>query len=181
MTFKPDRKNDMRHKLIPGLATVKHGSNVVLKGLKEIEAVIGSIEPGIIKPQPLIVSPTGGPVRDVDNHGMGHFGAPRGPRQHKGTDYVGIPGQHILSPIDGVIVREARPYANDTRYSGLLICGKHLYVKLFYIEPDWSVMGAGVFKGKTVIGIMQNIGLKHPGITPHVHLQAMVDPEILRA
>ena len=48
MTLEPNRKNDVRHKLMPSLATVKHGSNVILKGLKEIEAAIEGCAPSVL-------------------------------------------------------------------------------------------------------------------------------------
>lgn len=175
-------KNHLHHEVVHCVAKIRVLVADVLKQVKKLHVAADSYcdDADIAKPQALIVSPTGGPVRETDKHGMGHFGAPRGEDKHKGADYVGEPGQKIVSPINGKVVRVARPYADDSRYSGLLISGKHLYIKIFYIEPDLDVIGAGVFKGKTVIGTMQDIGKRYDGIPPHVHLQAMVDPEYLR-
>lgn len=175
-----NNRNRLRHDLMPGLLELKHGADKILKGLQKVETAVEAFEPGAVKSQSLIVSPTGGPLRGNDNHGMGHFGAPRGSQTHKGGDYVGEPGQNVVAPIDGKVIRVARPYADDSRFSGLLISGQHLYIKIFYIEPDLSLIGEWVFKGKTVIGTMQDIGKRYAGIPPHVHLQAMVDPEYLR-
>ncbi len=179
---KPTQKDHLHHKVVHGVAKIRVLVNDILKEVKQLHmAADNYCDSSSIKSQSLIVSPTGGPVRDADNHGMGHFGAPRGDDRHKGADYIGKPGQNIVSPIDGKVIRAARPYADDSKYNGLLISGKHLYVKIFYIEPDFSVIGAGVFKGKTVIGTMQDIGKRYTDITPHVHLQAMVNPEYLRS
>lgn len=180
MTSKPDAKNDLNHDIRNGALNITGHLKGIEEQVTRILIANNAFDPGTIKPQPLIVSPTGGPVRETDKHGMGHFGAPRGSKTHKGADYVGEPGQNIVSPIDGKVIRAARPYADDSRYNGLLISGKHLYIKIFYIEPDWSRIGAGVFQGKTIIGTMQDITKRYADITPHVHLQAMVDPELLR-
>ncbi len=175
----PTKKNHLHDKIVHGAAKIRVLVNDILKETKKLH-VAADDYCDHANPQPLIVSPTGGPVRDADNHGMGHFGAPRDSKTHKGADYVGEPGQEIFSPIDGRVIRVARPYSDDSRYSGLLISGKHLYVKIFYIEPDLGLIGIWVFKGKAVIGTMQDIGKRYTGITPHVHLQAMIDPEYLK-
>lgn len=177
----PTQKDHLHHKVVHGVAKITVLLNDIRKEAKKLHVAADNYcDSPTIKSQALIVSPTGGPVRDADKHGMGHFGAPRGSQTHKGADYVGEPGQKIVSPIDGKVIRLARPYADDSRYSGLLISGEHLYIKIFYIDPDLSVIGWGVFKGKTVIGTMQDITKRYADITPHVHLQAMVDPEYLR-
>ncbi len=58
-----------------------------------------------------------------DGYGDGRFGASRdqGKRQHEGIDLVVTPGESILSPITGKIVRYAYPYPDDSRYSGVHI------------------------------------------------------------
>jgi len=175
----PKPKNDLNHHVRNGLMAIQRGLNIIEKAKKRIEVANDTFDLGTIKPRPLIVSPTGGPPRKVDSHGMGHYGAPRGAKIHHGTDYVGKPGQNIVTPITGVVIRESRPY-RDSNYSGLLIRSPVLNVKLFYFAPDHSVIGKGVIKGKTTIGVMQDISKRYKDITPHVHLKAEINPEYLR-
>lgn len=125
-----------------------------------------------------MVSPTGHSVRGLDKHGSGSYGAGRGNKLHKGADYICIPGQDIVSPIKGVVVREARPYA-DSDYSGLVILGMEIKIKLFYLKPNLELIGMPVNTGDT-IGVAQNISKRYSGMTPHIHLEIVsINPEIL--
>ena len=128
-----------------------------------------------------MISPTGQGVRS-DRMGDGHFGASRdgGKRSHNGTDFICTPGQQVAAPIDGVIVRAARPYADDANYSGVVIENGQMSIKMFYLEPDLDLMGSLVNQGDP-IGRAQDIAAKYGGgMTPHVHLQVdRVDPELL--
>jgi len=124
-----------------------------------------------------MISPTGQKVRGWDKFGSGAYGAPRGGRPHKGVDFICKPGQSVMSPITGVVVREARPYAQGP-FSGLVIENDHVKIKMFYLEPDLKLVGQQVPKGRFV-GLAQDIGEKHPGIKPHIHLEVdRVDPSL---
>ena len=57
-----------------------------------------------------------------DSKGDGHYLAPRGDRLHQGVDYVVAPGENILMPFNGYMVREARPYT-DCDLSGCVLQG----------------------------------------------------------
>lgn len=128
-----------------------------------------------------MISPTGQGVRS-DAMGDGHFGARRdgGRRRHNGTDFICDPGQDVVAPIGGKIVRTARPYADDPNYSGLVIRSDRMTIRMFYLEPDPELIGMGVGEGDR-IGIAQNIATKYGvGMIPHIHLQVdAVDPELL--
>ncbi len=76
-------------------------------------------------------SPTGKGIRRLDKWGTGKYGASRGDKRHEGTDYVVSPGQDIVAPIEGIIIRKARPYRKG-KYSGVLLEGKHMSIKMFY-------------------------------------------------
>ena len=128
-----------------------------------------------------MISPTGKGIRRSDKWGKGSYGDSRksqGSRYaHKGTDYICDPGQDIVAPIRGLVTRFARPYAKGI-YSGLLIQGRHVAVKMFYFKPEKSIVGCFVKQGR-VIGKAQDISEKFPGMTPHVHLEIdSIDPEI---
>ena len=130
-----------------------------------------------------MISPTGrNEIRQPDNHGQGYYGAKRGDRKHKGIDLVCSPGQVIFSPITGVVIREAKPYAG-MEYSGLLIQGTNIEIKMFYFEPDPRFFGREstqhVQAGQPV-GIAQKISDRYTGMTDHIHLQIeSIDPELL--
>lgn len=127
-----------------------------------------------------MISPTGKGIRVADKFGLGRYGAPRGPHRHRGADYVCEPGQDIISPIAGVFVREANPYALPSKYNyrGLLIESPFMTLEIFYVYPIAELLGHSVKQGQ-VIGTAQDISRKYPGITPHVHLQIIsIDPEI---
>lgn len=128
-----------------------------------------------------------GVLRKSDKWGAGHFGASRGTRKHNGIDIVATLGQNVLSPIEGKIVRKSHPYATDLSYSGVLIEGINQYfgltIKIFYISPTVSLVGKNV-KAGDIIGKVQSLLTKFPGITNHIHLEIMkngtkIDPKTL--
>ncbi|MDH4319961.1 MAG: M23 family metallopeptidase [Desulfobulbaceae bacterium] len=127
-----------------------------------------------------MISPTGKTSVRSDSKGDGHYGSPRGARMHDGTDYPCIPGQQVVAPIAGTVSREAVPYADDPKYRGLVIQGKHARVKLFYLLPAKGIVGKSVAEGQ-VIGTAQDISAKYgKEMTPHIHLQVeSYDPELL--
>ena len=130
-----------------------------------------------------MISPTGHSIRGIDVWGQGKYGAPRdnGTRIHKGADFICIPGQDIVSPINGVVVREKIPYSTKSQgilFGGLLIKNSHCEITMFYFEPLKEVIKMPIIKGQ-VIGKAQDIGLRYPGIVPHVHLQIdSINPEL---
>ena len=124
-----------------------------------------------------MISPTGQSVRGLDKHGSGEYGAGRGGRLHRGADYICIPGQEVVSPITGTIIRIAKPYKGDD-YSGLLIRNSNVEIKLFYLKPSPRIVGISVKIGD-VIGTAQDISKKYPGMIPHVHLQIdSINPDL---
>jgi murein DD-endopeptidase MepM/ murein hydrolase activator NlpD len=130
-----------------------------------------------------MISPTGKGIRS-DHYGKGHYGAKRGRRAHRGTDYLATPGQDVFAPISGNIVRVAYPY-DDKSYSGLVIANQHMAVKLFYLVPSVT-SGHHVNKGD-VIGFAQDISERYPPpndkkwmiMEPHIHVEIVsLDPDI---
>lgn len=129
-----------------------------------------------------MISPTGNKIRVADKNGSGLFGASRdgGKRRHGGVDFIGEPGQQIVSPIDGRILRVAYPYVQNWDYMGVLIRGDDYDVKIFYMTPYPDIIGKEVVQGQG-IGLMQDITKKYPnvGMTPHVHIQVHLFEENL--
>ncbi len=103
--------------------------------------------------------------------GGGHYGAPRGGREHNGIDYECIPGAEILSPISGMITKHGYAYSDDSTFRYVEITDANEYRhRIFYVEPE-----AGLGDQVTtcdVIGTAQNISDRYPGgMTPHVHYE----------
>jgi hypothetical protein len=128
-----------------------------------------------------IVSNQKSRVRDA--YGSGQYGASRdaGVRTHNGIDIIVAPGEKIFSPIKGDIVRQAMPYRDDPNYKGIVLKGVDDWdgyeLKIFYVE--------GLFSGRAnetqEIGSAQNLTLRYPTITNHIHLEVrylgiLVDP-----
>ena len=135
-----------------------------------------------------MIPPTCHGVRS-DAMGDGHFGARRGDRTHKGTDWICYPGEPIVAPIYGKVVREAKPYSNDMHYNGVLIRNSIYSIKMFYCDPYFNIIGQYVRCGDP-IGVAQDISKKYegpgkPAMTPHIHTQVednngnLIDPETI--
>jgi murein DD-endopeptidase MepM/ murein hydrolase activator NlpD len=127
---------------------------------------------------------TSGGRRGRDRWGSGSFGASRGGRSHKGVDFVVAPGESVLSPIDGVVVRQLYPYGDDLRFTGLEIHGSGDWaayrVKLFYVRK----VKLGKVKAGDPVGVAQDLEIKYRGMTNHIHVEVrrngtVVDPSKL--
>ncbi len=129
-----------------------------------------------------MISSTGYGIRGIDKWGSGHFGAPRGKRKHDGVDFICSPGQRIWFPFDqGYMTRVAQPYAKPG-YSGCeiqAIDNNKCYIcKMFYFEPDETLIpSTQIFMGET-IGTAQDISKKYKDITWHIHLQVREDARL---
>lgn len=126
-----------------------------------------------------MISSTGKGIRN-DGAGQGHYGAGRGRKVHQGMDDICEPGQDVVAPISGKIVRKAYPYS-DKSYGGLMIQGPRMAVKLFYFKPASGIVGKQVRQGD-VIGTAMDITLRYPDdedMTPHIHREiCSIDPGI---
>lgn len=120
-------------------------------------------------------------VKDI--YGSGQFGASRdgGTRKHKGIDIVVNLGEKIYCPIVGTIMRQIVAYKNDNTYKGIEIIGNEVWdgykIKILYVD--------GLFSGNAnksqEIGFAQDLTIKYPGITNHIHIEAyykgkLIDP-----
>ena len=135
------------------------------------------------------------PIERNDALGLGHYGAPRGSRTHKGIDFAVFPGSLILAPVNGIITKYGYPYRDDLswRYIEITqsdcapyvtteedkgdcaICGRaHPRHRLFYVAMVEVYPGEHVYKGQK-IGYLQNIAQRYPGMTPHVHYEIKIN------
>ena len=129
-----------------------------------------------------LISPTGGGVRN-DSGGSGYFLAKRGTRLHQGVDYElpdGV-GQLVVAPITGRIERIAYPYSDTQDFTGCVLRGDDIWIKMFYFRPYDALIGQRVTMAQP-IGIAQDISKRYKDVTPHVHLEIIkINPEILRS
>lgn len=125
-----------------------------------------------------MINPTGKKTRS-DSEGSGDYQANRGSRKHSGRDYEVDPGGPVYSPIAGTIVRIAYPYRDDLRWKGVIIQGKSIAVRMYYLELD-AREGSHVRKGEQ-IGVAQDLRARYGNkMTPHIHLEIeSMDPDVL--
>ena len=129
-----------------------------------------------------MISPTGQGIRHHDEHGFGLYGKPRlNNKIHKGADFICIPGQEIVAPAKGNVIRVKMPYGDPVKgvwFSGILVRSSDYEYTLFYFEPLKEILKTRIDEGQ-VIGHAQDISLKYPGIIPHVHMQFdSINPEL---
>lgn len=125
----------------------------------------------------MMISPTGKGLRS-DIAGDGAFRSKRGSKLHRGMDFLCDPGQDVVSPISGIAIRLARPYADDSIYSGIVLGNSMIQVKMFYLVPKAKILGTRVSRGD-IIGIAQDISAKygkHSGMLPHIHVEVRLAP-----
>lgn len=107
-----------------------------------------------------------------DGYGSGYFGASRdqGKRKHNGIDLVVTPGESILSPITGKILKYSYPYPGES-FSGVHIQNDEYLVKMWYLSPVLVKPGQQVTQGQA-IGVAQKISTKYgSGMIDHVHVE----------
>lgn len=119
------------------------------------------------------------PVLRMDPKGDGRFKASRsGGKEHNGLDFLCIPGEDVLSPIAGKIIRESAAYKDDPRYRNIVIAGAKGYeVKIMYVQLTAKV-GEMVTKGQ-VIGKCQSIAAKYGApMRDHVHFEFRINGKL---
>jgi len=108
--------------------------------------------------------------RITDQWGQGHFGAPRGSRQHNGQDYVCPPGSTVLSPVSGEVTKLGFPYADDLSFRYVQITdSRGVDHRVFYVDPE--VLAGQIVCIDSPIGKSQDLDKRYPGITQHVHYE----------
>jgi murein DD-endopeptidase MepM/ murein hydrolase activator NlpD len=124
------------------------------------------------------INPTGQAIRGCDTHGCGSFGAPRknatGSHPHRGLDFVGTPGQDVRAVATGR-VRVGRPYADDPMLRYVQIATPDGYtIRELYVKPLSELAVGDVVIAGDIIGTLQSLQHRYPGITDHVHVETSV-------
>ncbi len=109
-------------------------------------------------------------LRGTDSYGSGRYGASRGTRKHTGIDYAVLEGSTLLSPIAGRVSKLGYPYGDDLSFRYVQITTEDNFAwRFFYIEP--AVRVPLFVKVGDVLGSVQDLDGRYPGITPHIHLE----------
>jgi hypothetical protein len=158
----------------------------LLERIEKFQREVVKIEPdSVISPKKNTIKalcpvafgrPTSLGVRASDVHGKGHYGASRGTRKHKGTDYTTKAGEHVKAPMSGVIARISSPYSNPSKSQKKINTGIQINAsdgtvcKLFYVKLKENMLGEVVWPGE-VIGTALSLQGTYKGITDHTHVQ----------
>lgn len=138
------------------------------------------------------VTPAPG-LREEDNFGLGHFGAPRGARPHDGSDQRVKVGDGIQSPVDGVVLAPTfDPYGGkkgDSRKKGRLggiqiEDGEGRIVELHYVKSAPNLKAGATIKKGEIIGSAQDVAGMYEALSKadgkpkkmnnHVHIEIWV-------
>jgi hypothetical protein len=118
-----------------------------------------------------MISPSSDNTVRKDSWGDGHYMANRGVRKHKGVDFVCAPGSQAVAPVSGIITREVQCYPDDDEYSGFVIQGDSIALKVLYVKLRPGLVGKNVICGNT-IGTCQDISKRYgEKMIPHVHVE----------
>lgn len=123
------------------------------------------------------------PTRKTDKWGSGKYKALRGNRLHQGIDYACLPSSILCSDVDGILQPDGIAYSDDHTYKIVNIrVNIQTRVRYFYVDPYPTLFVGEKIKRHQKIGVVQDIGKKYTGITPHYHFQVEiegvpVDPE----
>ena len=112
------------------------------------------------------------PIRQADDFGSGEFGAPRGYGTHRGVDPACYPGSLVLSKMPGKITKFGYPYSDDLSYRYVQVTTEDdLDFRYFYVEPNPDLAIGDIIRTGAVLGVVQDIGKRYPGITGHFHFE----------
>jgi len=113
------------------------------------------------------------PIRGQDDHGAGHWQAPRGDHLHNGVDPACYAGSEIYSICDGTVTKFGYPYGDDLTYRYVEVTHDNLRYRYFYVQPNPDLQTGDAVKTGDLLGILQDISTRYPGITQHLHFEIM--------
>jgi murein DD-endopeptidase MepM/ murein hydrolase activator NlpD len=119
------------------------------------------------------MNPTGKGIRQCDAQGCGHYGASRGNRKHTGVDYIADPEQPVRAVRSGTVTVVGYTYSDDLSFRYIAIKSDDgVVVRHLYVRPNDRIYNGAQVKAGEVIGNYQRLGIRFPGITEHVHIDA---------
>ena len=134
-----------------------------------------------------MISPTGQGIRN-DSEGSGYYGARRGSRFHKGTDYLATPGQPIVAPFDMVLDRYSKPSDKPLIKNFIILKFAHKSGvkwstpsgsgRMWYFTPIPELIGTFVSEGTEIGHALDLNKFYHSRMLSHIHFQInSFDPE----
>jgi murein DD-endopeptidase MepM/ murein hydrolase activator NlpD len=127
--------------------------------------------------------------RGNDPTGFGHFGAKRGTKKHKGHDIISVPGESVVSMINGAVTKIGYAYAKALQFRYVQVENETFKIWLMYLEHDNLKVGKQICEGERV-GYALSIANYHnknkkkgdPLMKNHLHIQiwkngVLVDPK----
>lgn len=134
--------------------------------------------------------------RGNDPTGFGHFGADRGKtksgkkKYHKGHDIVSVPGEDVVSMIEGVVTKIGYAYSDALQFRYVEVTNDTYRIRLMYLDPSDIKKGDQVCEGDRVgyaMDISSHWHKKKPRkdgekMINHIHVQIwknkkLVDPK----
>jgi murein DD-endopeptidase MepM/ murein hydrolase activator NlpD len=119
-------------------------------------------------------------LRISDDFGLGHFGAPRGSRTHRGTDYKAITGTSVKAPFLGYISKIGFAYVGNTEQKYIEVTSikqTNKRVRIFYIKNPLAV--DNIVEEGAHIANVGNISKKYDTATRkmdnHIHYETIID------
>lgn len=118
-------------------------------------------------------------LRECDDWGCGHYGAPRGTRKHKGIDIPCPPGERVHCLNGGIVTDIGHAYADDLSFRIVDITNGGYRWRYFYVEPIVNV--GDYVDAYTVIGHDQHVAERYRKRDPtrrmenHTHLEVIKD------
>ena len=125
----------------------------------------------------MIINPTGGEIR-MDSMGSGRYGSSRGDRKHLGLDLMGMPGQWVVAPEDGIVTGTGKPYGDNGPWDVYIrMEGDSGLWRFFYTKPIQDIIGMEVLQYQA-IGKLQDVSEKYgDDMIPHLHLE-LIDKSV---
>jgi len=114
-------------------------------------------------------------VREQDAHGAGYYKAPRGTRLHQGIDFDCPVDSLVTTITNGAVTKIGWVYSNPKKkeYRYVQVTDADgLKFRYMYLESMVKV-GDDV-TAKQIIGLVQDLTIIYPGITPHCHFEIMI-------
>ena len=131
--------------------------------------------------------------RGNDPTGFGHFGAKRGDNKHKGHDIISVPGESVVSMINGTVTKIGYPYggraASHLRY--VEVTEGEYRIRLMYLEPTALITEGDYVCAGDRVGYASDIAKYHNKgkkkgqalMLNHLHIEIykngkLIDPNI---
>ena len=117
-------------------------------------------------------------LRTRDNYGDGCYGASRGEHTHAGEDFAVLSGSEVELLESGTVTKLGYCYGDDLSYRYVQVSHGNGYVSRYlYVAPGVDLRQR--VEAGNVIGVVQDLDKRYPGITPHIHFEVRLNGKII--